>query len=286
MARILKKLTYLMIMTPLLYRLAWNAPRDHATEFALYSRGIAECMPAGMLRYSRGVRDWLLIYFYDAAKAGGVNGVMEVPARSLMVWKPGEVRVYGSEAGAWRHSWLQVTGRRVVPVLQAAGISAGRPRAIVDAALIEHGIRELHGEATTFDPPSPRILGNLFENWILRIVRKAGGGEGERGRRLRALKLHLDTHSSASMSLAEMARRAGMSSSHLSALFRDAYGESPVAYHIFRRIETAQYLLSHRGLGISEVAEQTGYPDLPSFSRMFKRVTGVAPREYRRSRVG
>ena len=260
----------------MVYRFPWDAPRDHHAEFALYSHGIAERMPAGVQRYHLGVDDWLVIYFYEEAKAGGSGGVQDIPAHSLMVWKPGEVRVYGRESASWTHSWLQVTGSRVAPTLKAAGISPGRPWLINSAARFDHGIRELHDEAMGFDIPSARILGNLFENWLLRLARGAGG---ERDQRLRSLRLHLDTHTAVSLSLEEMARLAGMSASHFSALFKAAYGKSPVAYHIFRRIDEAKYLLAQRGLSVSEVAERTGYPDLFSFSRMFKRVTGFSPRE-------
>jgi len=199
-----------------------------------------------------------------------------------VVWKPGAVRVYGREQEPWTHSWLQVTGIRVGPVLAAAGIAAGRTWQTNAPALFEHGIRELHGEAMGFDIPSARILGNLFENWLLRLARGLQKTDGERERRLRALKLHIDTHTAAPLSLADMARRAGMSVSHLSAIFKATYGESPVAYHISRRIDEAKHLLAQRGLSVSEVAEHTGYPDLPSFSRMFKRIARLSPRDYQR----
>jgi len=268
----------------MIYRCAWNAPRNHRTEFALYSHGIAERMPPGILRYHHAVDDWLLIYFHDGAMAGGEAGLENVPAGSMVVWKPGVFRTYGRKTAAWTHSWLQVTGTRVALVLDNLGIKPESPYPAGGHEAVAHGILELHNEMTGFQEPSARILGNLFENWLLGMARVGREKGGDRERRLRALKYFLDTHASAPLTLREMARRAGMSPSHLSALFKSAYGESPVAYHILRRIDAARYLLAHRGMTVSEVAEQAGYPDLSSFSRMFKRVAGVSPRGYARGR--
>jgi AraC-like DNA-binding protein len=268
-------------MKPLIYRCAWNLPRDHRVEFALYSHGIGEQMSPGILHNASATDDWLLIYFHDEATAGGKRGVANVPAGTMVIWPPGATRIYGHAKEAWAHSWLQATGTRIVPILDRLGLQpeeafpAGGPDAVA------HGIFELHNEMTGFQNPSARILGNLFENWLLSLIRGLQDKETAREQRLRMLKRHLDIHLDAPMTLRDMARQAGMSASHLSALFRATYGESPVAYHIIRRIDTARYLLANRDLPVAEVAEQIGYPDLPSFSRMFKRVAGRSPRSYR-----
>jgi hypothetical protein len=268
----------------MIYRCAWDAPRNHRAEFALYSHGIAERMPPGILSYHQAVDDWLLIYFHDDALAGGETGAAKVPGGSLVLWKPGAFRTYGRKDDSWTHSWLQVTGTRVAPLLEGLGFKPENPFPAGDPEVVAHGILELHNELTGFQKPSARILGNLFENWLLGLARSRQETGGDRERRLRALKYFLDTHVSAPLTLQEMARRAGMSASHLSALFESAYGESPVAYHILRRIDAAKYLLVHCGMTVSEVAEQTGYADLSSFSRMFKRVAGVSPKRYSQKR--
>lgn len=269
-------------MRPLLYRFPWDLPRDHRVEFCLYSHGIEERMPPGVLRYYYAVDDWLLIYFHEDALAGGENGVAEVPAGSMVVWRPGALRRYGRKGQVWTHTWLQVTGTRVAPMFEQLGVRPEKAFPVSGPDAVEQGILELHNELTGFKNPSSRILGNLFENWLLGLTRRHQDAETDREQRLRKLKHHLDTHTVAAMTLADMAKQAGMSASHLSALFKATYGESPVAYHISRRINTARYLLTNRALSVSEVAEQTGYPDLASFSRMFKRVVGISPRLYSR----
>jgi len=247
----------------------------------LYSHGIAEQMPPGILRNASAIDDWLLIYFHDDAVAGWGNDVVKVPAGTMAVWPRGATRVYGRTELPWTHSWLNVSGTRIAPVLDSLGLGPERVFPVGEPDAVEHGILELHNEMTGFRNPSARILGNLFENWVLSLARGRQDIETDREQRLRLLKRHLDTQTDVALTLRTMARQAGMSASHLSAVFKEAYGESPVAYHISRRIDAARYLLTNHALPVSEVAEQVGYPDLPSFSRMFKRVAGVSPRSYR-----
>ena len=247
----------------------------------MYSHGIGEQMPPGILHNAGAIDDWLLIYFHDEAVAGWGTGVVKVPAGTMVVWPRGAIRVYGNAGLSWTHSWLQASGTRIAPVLDSIGLRPEETLPVGEPDAVEHGILELHNELTGFQNPSARILGNLFENWLLGLARGRQDVETDREQRLRLLKRHLDTHTDGAMDLREMARQARMSASHLSAVFRAAYGESPVAYHISRRMDTARYLLTTRPLPVSEVAEAIGYPDLPSFSRMFRRVVGVSPRSYR-----
>ena len=250
----------------------------------MYSHGIAERMKAGRVRQAANVDDWLLICFHDAVDVVRGGRVRKVAAGSLMAWAPGKARDYGSEAGEWTHSWVQVTGRRVAGVLAGAGIYAGKPWPAGGAEGVERGLRRLHEEVTVPARPEPRILGNLFENWLWEMKRAAAGpAEDARdaGARLRKVKNRLDTEHGRTVTLAEMARWASMSPSHLSASFREEFGEAPVAYHIARRMDAARYLLAMRTLPVGEVGAAVGYPDAAGFSRMFKRVVGVGPRAYR-----
>lgn len=80
--------------------------------------------------------------------------------------------------------------------------------------------------------------------------------------------------------LEDLAQVAGVSSYHLSHLFRRHIGLSPYAYHLQVRIERAKSLLAH-GLPIAQVVQQTGFYDQSRFGRYFKRLVGVTPAHYR-----
>ena len=73
-----------------------------------------------------------------------------------------------------------------------------------------------------------------------------------------------------------------MSAGHLSRQFRLAYGESPYAYLMTRRIERAMALLRCGDLSVTEICFAVGCSSLGTFSTRFTELVGVPPSVYRR----
>jgi AraC-like DNA-binding protein len=78
-----------------------------------------------------------------------------------------------------------------------------------------------------------------------------------------------------------IARAALMSTAHFSRRFRAAYGETPYAYLMTRRIERAKALLRGGELSVSEVCLAVGCTSLGSFSARFTELVGETPTAYR-----
>lgn len=76
-----------------------------------------------------------------------------------------------------------------------------------------------------------------------------------------------------------MAARAFMSPAHFSREFREAYGETPYAYLMTRRIERAMALL-RAGTSVTDACTAVGATSLGSFSSTFRRLVGESPSAY------
>ena len=83
------------------------------------------------------------------------------------------------------------------------------------------------------------------------------------------------------LEVAELARAALMSTAHFSRRFRAAYGETPYAYLMTRRIERAKALLRRGDLSVTEVCMEVGCRSLGSFSARFTELVGETPTAYR-----
>ena len=83
------------------------------------------------------------------------------------------------------------------------------------------------------------------------------------------------------LDVAALARAALMSTAHFSRQFRAAYGETPYAYLVTRRIERAKALLRLGDLSVTEVCIAVGCTSLGSFSARFTQVVGQTPTAYR-----
>lgn len=83
-----------------------------------------------------------------------------------------------------------------------------------------------------------------------------------------------------------LARSVNMSAGHLSREFRRAYGETPYAYLMTRRIERAMALLRRGDLSVTEACFAVGCSSLGTFSTRFTELVGMPPSVYRKQATG
>src|ERR687896_730381 len=79
----------------------------------------------------------------------------------------------------------------------------------------------------------------------------------------------------------DLARAAGLSRAHFSREFRRAFGESPHAYLLTRRLERAAALLRTTDRSVAEICFAVGLQSVGSFTTSFSRTFGVSPTAYR-----
>lgn len=83
------------------------------------------------------------------------------------------------------------------------------------------------------------------------------------------------------LSLAEMAQHADLSESHFSRLCKEQTGYAPLEYLIHLKMHHACTLLAQSQLPVRVISQEVGYADSYYFSRLFKKVIGMSPTEYR-----
>lgn len=98
---------------------------------------------------------------------------------------------------------------------------------------------------------------------------------------LRRARDLIDREYAQPLDVAALARAALMSTAHFSRQFRAAYGETPYAYLMTRRIERAKALLRRGDMSVTEVCMAVGCSSLGSFSARFTELVGETPTAYR-----
>jgi AraC-like DNA-binding protein len=98
---------------------------------------------------------------------------------------------------------------------------------------------------------------------------------------LRRVRDRMDREYAQPLDVEALARGVHMSAGHLSRQFKLAYGESPYAYLMTRRIERAMALLRRGDLSVTEVCFEVGCSSLGTFSTRFTELVGVPPSVYR-----
>lgn len=96
------------------------------------------------------------------------------------------------------------------------------------------------------------------------------------------IKEYLKEHFQENLSLSLIAQKFHYNSAYLSRIFTQYAGVSLSKYLLDLRLTRAKYLLQHhRDLSIKQVGMEVGYSDQSHFSRLFKKMTGYNPIEYR-----
>ncbi len=98
---------------------------------------------------------------------------------------------------------------------------------------------------------------------------------------LQYLIRYIDRHYPEKLTLDFLSRFSGISKYYLSREFHRYTGFPPNEYIIRQRIGAARIFLETTTDSVSRIAELVGIPNVQHFSRQFKRVCGVSPREYR-----
>ena len=97
----------------------------------------------------------------------------------------------------------------------------------------------------------------------------------------KAVAAHLAEHLNDNLTIEELASHFDTSPTNLKASFRGVYGSSVQSYQREQKMRAAARLLLSTNMSIQEVAGEFGYANSSKFSAAFRRVMGMAPKEYR-----
>jgi AraC-like DNA-binding protein len=157
---------------------------------------------------------------------------------------------------------------------------------------LEPGVQMLTAELAAAQPGSQRIVARLLEVLFVQAVRCAvedvrwdapGWLQALRDERIATALACVHGEPGRAWSTAALAERAGMTRAAFAARFTERVGEPPPHYLTRWRIQTALLALRTPVPPLAEVAAAVGYPSTAAFTRIFKRLVGMPPAEYRRA---
>ena len=151
-----------------------------------------------------------------------------------------------------------------LPPTQAASILADLDRAEIipdNRVLLLHIIEHILAEYYLFGTSEKPNFRHVSEE-LLKIIR------------------YMNLHLSEQIDMKRLAEQFYLSHTGLIYKFRHELGTTPSQYLILLRIEEAKRLMRESDLSLTQIAEQVGFTSLHYFSRMFKKVTGMAPSQY------
>lgn len=201
--------------------------------------------------------------------------------------EPKHITTYqADEADPWEYTWIEFDGLRVPESLRLAGIHMANP--VYTPVSPEAGrlLQEQMLYIVRHHEDSPtRLIGQGFL-FLDQLVQSSAHRQTHSDKRLRDFYIKeamsfIELNYQRDISVEDIAAACGLNRSYFGKLFRTAMGEPPQSFLLRYRMNCAAQMLQESRLPIREIALRVSYENQLHFSRAFKGIYGVSPREYR-----
>lgn len=203
---------------------------------------------------------------------------------------PNVVSYYKADShDPWHYYWVGFHGLHAELFLRLANLSVSNPIFTYEAdhLLIQHFI-ELISENSTSKAAELKRIGQLYT--ILSLIVQTNTHTQKKNHHkktsnqvayVRKVIDFIEQNYMHKITVSEIADFVGLDRSYLSSIFKKYNHCSIQEYLIQLRINKSCTLLKHSDLSIGNIAKAVGYQDPFLFSRTFKKIKKVAPKEYR-----
>lgn len=255
----------------------------HVTDIGMY--------PAASHHYVErrgGIADVILIYCLSGKGRLEIdNTIHSVGQGHVVLIPPWTPHVYrADDADPWSIYWVHFAGTQAAAALRSLHVCRTSPLLYVpDTRLMRDAFEEVFA-TLKYHYSDAGLLAMTSE--LLRLIAavKLHQGHSRRQRqgvedRVLATQSFMERHLDMRLRLKELAALSGQSVPYYSRLFKERTNQSPMDWFIQRKIQKACELLDQTDLTIRHIAERVGYDDPYYFSRIFKRIQGRSPAQYR-----
>lgn len=241
-----------------------------------------------------GTNDWLLVYT-QGGRAYFRNAGREFLANAddVVLFRPGIAHDYGLDEshGYWKNRWTHFLPRpECLDWLQWPEFAPGMMCLHLDAP-----VRDLVQTELQAMDLAVRLQTRRWEELAVNALERAlllcdtvnpRDADNRRDIRIRKAVGLLCQRREEPFTLAELARRCGLSRSRFAELFKRQVGLSPLTFLEMQRLRRARELLEHTEMGLVQIAEEVGFSSPYYLSLRFKKQFGLSPRAYRQMKEG
>lgn len=250
--------------------------------------GKERCAP--LHSFGPGVRDIYKIHFVHSGRGRvKVEGAtFELTGGQAFLAYPERVIFYQADQDdPWTYSWIGFCGDQVAEILYRTRLTPATPVFPMDTHMMPQLYEMLNEAEETAATRDLRLQALLHEFMTLLVeLVPASGHTIPAKAQAKDAYIHrcldfLHSHYSEEITVGQLAAIVGLDRKYLSTLFKRVIGMPPQQYLLNYRMEKACALLRKGHYSIAEVARSVGYQDALLFSKMFKKMEGVSPTDYR-----
>ncbi|RCX13486.1 AraC-like DNA-binding protein [Anaerobacterium chartisolvens] len=261
------------------------------TDLNMYRCGIEDCKPGHS--WGPALRDHFLIHYILEGKGSfqlGPNTYYLEKGQGFLM-PPNVIAHYrADEEAPWSYGWVGFHGIKAEAYLRRAGLSAHSP--IFTCAgydFMKDCLMRMIATKNLARGREIRLLGLLyiFLSQLIEVSpqrRDIDKNENKREGYIKKAVEFIAMNYWGELSIHEMAHYVGLDRSYLYSIFKENLNMSPQEFLISYRIEKACELMENHDLSIGDISRSVGYNDPLLFSKTFKKIKGMSPRQYRNER--
>ena len=266
-------------------------PNENFVDLSLYQYGMEQCPPA----YSFGpaTRNHYLFHYVlsgtgrlMANDSRGISHEYQIRSGEGFMIFPRQINTYIADPKLpWEYIWIEFDGMRAREIIETAGLSPDHP--VYHAAykdLRENMKDEMLYIAEHHNAPPFHLMGHLY--LFIDYLSRSSSSQMTTSGRVRDFYIkealnYIEQNFPNDISIENIASFCGLNRTYFGRIFKETVGKSPQQFLLSYRMAKAAELLKLTDLSISDIGNAVGYSNQLHFSRAYKNVYGVSPREWR-----
>lgn len=268
-------------------------PNENFVDLNLYQFGQEQTDPSHS--YGPAKRNHYLFHYifsgtgllYAQDSKGKTQTYRIKSGQGFMIF-PGQINTYISDKEhPWKYAWIEFDGLRVKEALELVDLSKDTPvyhaRFKDQRELMTQELLHLteHSDATPF-----HLIGHLylfFDAMLRSITSEQSSRQNKRLQDfyIRESLSFIEQNFQNDITVENIAEVCGLNRSYFGKIFKDSTGKTPQQFLLTYRMIKATELLKLTKLSIGDISNAVGYANQLHFSRAFKNVYGISPRDWR-----
>lgn len=267
-------------------------PNENFVDLGLYQYGWEQCKPSHT--FGPAARTHYLFHYVIsgtgtlmADDAGGHTNTYQIKSGQGFMLFPGQINTYTADHDLpWEYAWLEFDGLRAKETVELTGLSVNHPVYHARSKdLREDMMNEMMYIIEHRDMPPLHLIGHLYL-FLDYMARSAVNMTSSKNGRLRDFYIKealafIEQNFQNDISVEDIAATCGLNRSYFGKIFKETLGKTPQEFLLSYRMIKATELLKLTGLSIGDISNAVGYANQLHFSRAFKNLYGLSPREWR-----
>lgn len=272
-------------------------PNENFVDLGLYQFGWEQCKPAHS--FGPVARNHFLFHYVISGTGvlmandsqGNTRTYSVKSMQGFMIFPDQITTYYADKDVPWEYVWIEFDGLRVKSILEIAGLTQESPIYRAKSKnLREEMMKEMLYIVHNSESSPFHLIGHLYL-FLDYLARSSASIKLNQGSQLRDFYIHealayIEHNFQNDISVEDIAKVCGLNRTYFGKIFKEAVGKTPQEFLLNYRMVKATEFLKLTQLSIRDIGQAVGYENQLHFSRAFKNIYGMSPREWRnRNRI-